>query len=146
MEVVYYYLQNLTSILKLSWWFKMSLFSNKLDIKKNFLQIRFDGNLEKYVACFKDGTVCTTLNRKSIKLLNNKNTLLAENPTLLEQEKRSFAETERFHKLKELGFICNSFETLSSSRTTECISQDVLEYLNTLTSEDDVLIGIHRIC
>ena len=122
----------------------MSLFSNKLDIKKNFLQIRFDGNLEKYVACFKDGTVCTTLNRKSIKLLNNKNTLLAENPTLLEQEKRSFAETERFHKLKELGFICNSFETLSSSRTTECISQDVLEYLNTLTSEDDVLIGIHR--
>lgn len=122
----------------------MNLFSNKLDIKKNFLQIKFNGNLEKYVACFRDGTVCTTLNRRSIKMLNNKNTLLAKDPILLEQEKKTFVETERFHKLKELGFICNSFETLSSSRTTDCVSEEVLEYLNCLTGEEDVLIGIHR--
>ena len=122
----------------------MSLFGNKFDIKKNFLQIKFDSNLEKYVACFRDGTVCTTLNRRSMKMLNNKNALLSEEPTLLEQEKKSFAETERFHKLKELGFICNSFEALSSSRTTDCISEEVLEYLNALTSEENILIGIHR--
>lgn len=122
----------------------MNLFSNKFDIKKNFLQIKFNGNLEKYVACFRDGTVCTTLNRRSIKMLNNKNTLLAKDPILLEQEKKTFIETERFHKLKELGFICNSFETLASSRTTDCVSEEVLEYLNCLTGEEDVLIGIHR--
>ncbi len=59
-------------------------------------------------------------------------------------EKQTSILHARYEKLKKLGFPFTSFETLYSERCDDVISDEMMEFLQGLTSEDNVLVGIHR--
>ena len=114
------------------------------DIKKDNLEIKFNRVEKKYVAYLPTGEIVFDLNRRSEKVLGKKNKELLLNPTLLEEELGVALSLERYKKLKDLGYLCNSFEVLYSERSNECMSTEMAEFLDTLVNEEDVLLGIHR--
>ena len=117
---------------------------NFYDIKNDNLIIKFNHIEKKYVACLPTGEVVFNLNRRSEKILGKKNKELLLNPKLLESELGNALALERYKKLKDLGYQCNSFEVLYSEHGSECISSDMAIFLDKLVNEEDVLIGIHR--
>ena len=119
-------------------------FMNTFDIKNDNLSIKFNRFEQKYEAYLPNGEVVYNLNRRSEKMLGKKNKELLLNPELLDEEMIESLSLERYHKLKDLGYSCNSFEVLFSERGDDCMSEAMANYLNELTSEEDVLIGIHR--
>ena len=122
----------------------MGLF-NSLDIKDDFLSIRFDDTTKTYYACLYDGTVVDNLNIRSRRFLERKNKELLSNPELLAQEEKKAKILRRALKLKRLGFESKSFRTLYCPQNIEeSMSSEMADYLRNLTSEEDVLIGIHR--
>lgn len=122
----------------------MKFFSDKLDIKRDNLEIRFNCDEQKYMAYSPDGIPVFNLNSSSEKILGKRNKELLMNPELLIKEMRASIDVSRYAKLRELGFPCISFEVLFSARDTDVISLEMSDYLSKLTSEEDVLIGIHR--
>lgn len=123
----------------------MNLFrkEKKFDYKKDKLRLTFDG--EKYIFTLY-GKEVIYLNRRTKKLLQEKNNELANNPVLLEDERRRFYERLRVEKqynaLKEKGLTFQSFEYLGPDEGT--MSQKLTTLLAGLTSEDNILLGIHR--
>ena len=117
---------------------------NVYDIKKDNLEIKFNPIEKKYLAYLPSGEIVFNLSRRSEKDLGKKNKEFLLNPDLLEKELGKSLTLERYKKLKELGYLCNSFEVLYSERGKECISSEMADFLNTLVNEEDVLIGIHR--
>ena len=117
---------------------------NVYDIKKDNLEIKFNPIEKKYVAYLPTGEIVFNLSKRSEKILGKKNKELLLNPELLEKEFGESLILERYKKLKDLGYLCNSFEVLHSDRGNECISSEMADFLNTLVNEEDVLIGIHR--
>lgn len=63
---------------------------------------------------------------------------------ILDVREQLSVERSRHEKLKSLGFPCTSFEVLYSPRDSGVISDDMMDYLQKLTDEEGVLIGIHR--
>ncbi len=122
----------------------MGLFSKKYDLKKDSLRIKFNLVDLKYEVRHGNGIVpYESLNRRTKKILNKQNGLLLKNSQLLEQEKEQAEIIERYKKLQQLGLTCDSFEYLGEINGT--MSPELEKMLNRLTSEKDVLLGIHRI-
>lgn len=123
----------------------MGLFSRKLDLEKDKLVIRFDLNDKVYKVYKYNGELIdySFLNRKTRKILDIKNNELKTNNELMQSEIRTAKSTKRFNKLKEMGYICNSFEVLGKVNGT--MSKEMEEFLNRITTEENVLLGIHRV-
>lgn len=117
---------------------------NKLDINNDKLKIKFNRGELKYMAYLPDGTPVFNLNARSRLALGKKNKELLMNPILLNSEMQSSMNFSRYDKLNALGFPCDSFEVLYSTRDSDMMASEMIEYLRKLTSEEDVLIGIHR--
>lgn len=66
------------------------------------------------------------------------------NPILLNSEMQSSMNFSRYDKLNVLGFSCDSFEILHSTRDSSMMTNKMTEYLRKLISEEDILIEIHR--
>lgn len=135
----------------------MGIFSKKLDYEENSLRYEFDLNQDKY--CFyKNGEIIEDkmLNTRSKRFLNKKNRLTEEEKEncrkVAKNVKKQKAEMEDrkncIDQRKEVGLDLkyNSFEVESVNPPK--ISNDVKEYLETLTDEkknSDYVLGIHRI-
>lgn len=122
----------------------MELFKKKYDIEKDRLRIIFNSNEQKYNVY--RGNILIEYNeltRKSKKLLDSKNKELHANPKLLEKELEQEKIKLRFRKLQALGYTCGSFEYLGEMHGT--MSKDIEELLNKLTTEENILLGIHRV-
>lgn len=122
----------------------MGLFQKKLDIKDTPLRIVFNEQERKYV-CYYGNTPIpyNNLNRKSKKIIDNKNKELLTNPNILQEELEKAKTSKRFDKLKKLGYSCDSFEVLGAANGT--MSKQMEELLNNLVYEENILLGIHRI-
>lgn len=116
----------------------------KLDIKKDHLRFVFNLEEKKYTLYQGLNPIkYEDINKQSKQELNKKNELLIKNPQLLMQELETAKIKQRFKKLKELGYPCDSFEYLGQAKGT--MSKQMEELLTKLTAEENVLIGIHRI-
>ena len=121
------------------------LFSDKKDIRRDNLEIKFDPREQIYKAYLQDGTLVTNLTGNSIRILGKMNKELLLRPELLAKEMRVSIDSLRVQKLKDLGYACTSFEVLFSERDNDTYMTDEMKsFLENLTSEDDVLIGVHR--
>lgn len=122
----------------------MGLFSKKYDIHEDRLRIVFNEE-EKQYFCYYGPTLISykELNRKSKKLINSKNKELLTNQNLLKHELELAKAKARFRKLQSLGYTCGSFEHLGEVNGT--MSKEIEQLLNKLTSEENILLGIHRI-
>ena len=122
----------------------MKIFKKKFDIEKDRLRIVFNSSKKIYVAYHGMNLIPhSSLNRKSQKYIDNKNKELETNFEILATELEKVASRERFDKLKSLGYTCDSFEYLGPVNGT--MSKQIKELLNKLTTEENVLLGIHRI-
>lgn len=122
----------------------MGIFERKFDIEKDRLRVVFNPNTMQYDTFYgKDLIPYEKLKRSSKKNINEKNQQLQIDPNILKKEMEIAQSKERFHKLSSLGFSCDSFEYLGSVNGT--MSSKIEDLLNQLTSEKDVLLGIHRI-
>lgn len=135
----------------------MGIFSKKLDYEENSLRYEFDLNQDKY--CFyKNGEIIEdkNLNFRSKRFLNKKNRLTEkereQRREVARNVKKQKAEMEDrkncIDQRKEAGLDLkyNSFEVESVNPPK--ISDDVKEYLETLTDEEknsEYVLGIHRI-
>lgn len=116
----------------------------KYDIDKDRLMIIFNHIEKKYECYFGYYPISLDeLTRKSKKIINNKNKQLLTEPQLLEKELEAAKIKQRFKKLQSLGYTCGSFEYLGEVKGT--MSSQLEEFLNKLTTENDILLGIHRI-
>lgn len=108
----------------------MGIFDKKYDIKD--LRIVYD-TLNRTYNCYYGETLIpySKLNKKSKKQID------------IMQEKEIQKTKERFDKLKSLGYLCTSFEVLGSINGT--MSKELEALLNNLVSEENILLGIHRI-
>lgn len=122
----------------------MKLFNKGLDLEKDRLRIEFDLEEMKYIV-YQGWNIIPfdKLNKKSQKLLQNRNYGLINNPDLLKQEINTAKIKLRFDKLKSMGYSCDSFEYLGENKGT--MSKKMEEYLTRLTSEENILLGIHRV-
>lgn len=106
------------------------LFEKKYDL--NDLHLKYNTLTREYQCYFNDTLIpYSKLNKSSKKKID----------TMQEQERKKTS--ERFEKLKKAGFICNSFEVLGTIKGT--MSKELEALLNNLTSEENILLGIHRI-
>ena len=122
----------------------MGIFQKKFYIKDTPLRVVFDVQEKKYKCYYGNNLIpYNNLNRNSKKLIDSKNKELLTNPYILAQELERAKTIERFNKLKSLGYSCDSFEYLGAPNGT--MSEQIEELLNSLTTEDNVLLGIHRI-
>lgn len=122
----------------------MSIFKKKLDFEKNHL--RFEFSLERGIYIVYQGfneISFDSLNRKTKKILNQKNIELRSNQELLNREVEQAKMIKRFRKLKSMGYTCSSFEYLGPVNGT--MSKKMKNYLEALTNSDEVLLGIHRV-
>ena len=122
----------------------MGLFSKKYDIKETPLRVVFNDEERKYV-CYYGPTLISydELNRKSKKIIDSKNKELLTNPNLLQEELEKLKTWKRFDKLRSLGYSCDSFEYLGPANGT--MSKEIETLLSKLVSEENVLLGIHRV-
>lgn len=122
----------------------MELFKKKYDIEKDRLRIIFNEEERKYI-CYYGSTPIpyNILNRKSKKIIDSKNKELLTNTKLLEKEIKLAKAKSRFRKLQSLGYTCGSFEYLGEVHGT--MSQEIETLLKNLTSEENILLGIHRV-
>lgn len=122
----------------------MALFEKKWDIELDRLMIRFSSNKKEYQTYYAQNLIpYSSLNRKSKKIIDKKNQELLNNPELLNNEIKMANERIRFNYLKSLGYNCNSFEYMGKVNGT--MSNEMEYYLNSMVSENDILLGIHRI-
>lgn len=122
----------------------MGLFKKKFDIEENRLRIEFNSSEKIYVTYYGNTLIpYSKLTRKSKKYIESKNNDLKTNTALLEYELEKAAIKKRLEKLKALKFTCDSFEYLGPVEGT--MSKQIESLLNKLVSEEDVLLGIHRI-
>ena len=122
----------------------MGLFSKKYDLELDPIRLEFNLEEKKYCPFYGPMPLkIEQLNRKSRKLLNEKNQMLIDNPVLMEQQIRIINEIKRFRVLKDLGYTCDTFEYLGEVNGS--MSPEVEVFLNRITSEPGVLIGIHRV-
>lgn len=128
----------------------MGLFSKKLDFDKNSLTIKFDLDTKKYQMYEWNKLVpVKKLNKESIKKLNEYNDKLNDE-NLLNQEieiaeanrKQALNIEARREKLNQLGYNAVSFKTLGFEPGS--VSQELLDYLLPILTEENVLVGIHR--
>lgn len=126
------------------------IFRKKFNIEQDRLMRKFD--IEKrcyYYVKHLNANEYTIINyddldRKSKKELLIENKKLLTDDKLYLEEVEKYKEKFRFNYLKKLGFSCDSFEVLSN-RGNGSISDDMNQFLDNLLSEDNVLIGIHRV-
>lgn len=83
------------------------------------------------------------LDRQSKKQLLLENKELLMNKDKLENIVNTYRSAERSNYLKSIGFSCHSTEWLGPVEGT--ISDSLNDYLDNLLSEENVLIGIHRV-
>lgn len=122
----------------------MGLFSKKYDCEKDRVFFEFDPTTESFYPIIAGNRIEeSTLNHRSQQILKKKNDELRTVPGLLEQYRSSYRERDRFRELKDMGYACNSFEYLGPVEGS--ISPDLEPFLNELTSEDHVLLGVHRV-
>lgn len=119
------------------------MFTKKYDIDKDCLKVRFDYEAQCYRAYHRDGSVVTSLNLPSRLALKKKNELLHTEPSLLQKENDYFQQKAKKEKFAKLGIRFNDFQALTNLNI-DTIDADMLEYLKRLTSDEDVLIGVHR--
>lgn len=124
------------------------LFLKGLNIEKDRLIRRFDINSKTYYyAKIENGQFIpidyNQLDRKSKKIFLKENRELLTNKDLLISEVTKAKLIIRFNYLKELGYVCNSFEYLGPIKGT--IASELNRYLDKLLEEENVLIGIHRV-
>lgn len=122
----------------------MGLFSKKYDREKDFLRLEFDLDSKQYVFYFhKDPVQYNLLNRKTKKYLDEQNKVLNNDEKLMASRIKMAKDSERFAFLRSIGFTCDSFQALTENKGT--MSKQMDEYLTKLTSEENVLLGIHRV-
>lgn len=123
----------------------MGLFTKKFDLEKDRLMIRFDLDERRYQVYIFNGEAIDYkfLNRKTKKILDKKNSDLENNNELMQNEIKTAKTIKRFRKLNEMGYTCNSFEVMGNIHGS--MSKEMEEYLTKLTSEENVLLGIHRV-
>lgn len=114
------------------------------DLERDNLEIKFNRIEQKYEAYLPDGRIVYNLSKRTERVLGKKNKELLLDPSLLAREMQCAIDLDRYKKLRDLGYSCNSFEVLFSDRVTDVMSNEIASYLKELTSEEDVLIGIHR--
>lgn len=120
------------------------IFQRKMDIEKDHLRVKFNLNTRRYDVYYGVKLLSyDDLTSRSRKIIDKKNKLLQTETDLLMQELERAKTSERFGKLKSLGYSCDSFEYLGPVNGT--MSKQVEELLNNLLSEENVLLGIHRI-
>lgn len=126
----------------------MNFFKKKYNIKKDYLRKRFDPNKREYyytkiiegkehIIPFED------LDRNSKKTLLEYNKQLLTDLELLNEEINKYNELIRREYLQSIGYTCNSFKTLEDVKGTA--SRKMEEYLDNLLSEENVLVGLHRV-
>lgn len=122
----------------------MGLFEKKYDIGEDRLRIVFNLQSKSYDVYYGPTLIpYSKLSRKSKKYIDNENNSLKTNPDVLAYEIRMAMIKQRFNKLNSLGYTCSSFEYLGVVNGT--MSKDMEELLNKLTTEENVLLGIHRL-
>ena len=121
----------------------MGIFDKKYDLEKDRLRIEFDLNQCKYVIYYGQQLLSyDSLNRKTKKVLDEKNVKLYNDSNLYQSEMERAKRLERFKKLRSMGFTPGGFQCGGQGGT---VSQNVGEYFNKLLQEENVLLGIHRI-
>jgi len=122
----------------------MAILKKKIDIEKERLRIIFDDKENKYITYYGNTLIpYDMLNYRSKKLITKKNKELIANPQLLQKELQTAKAKQRFKKLESLGYTCGSFEYLGEVAGT--MSKELEETLRTLTTEENTLLGIHRL-
>lgn len=126
------------------------IFKKKFNIEQDRLMRKIDiaKRCYYYIKYFKANEYVIInyddLDRKSKKQLLMENRELAINDDLYMKEVETYKEKNRYDYLKKLGFPCQSFEVLAHEGNGS-ISNDMNNYLDELLSEDNVLVGIHRV-
>lgn len=124
----------------------MGLFSKKYDKEKDELKLVFNSEIKQYQLYFNDILIeYKDLNRKTKKFLDEKNKFLETSPYMIDYEMLLVSKSrsiERRDFLSSIGYTPSNFET---GGTTGTMSESLENYLNKLTSLDNVLIGIHRV-
>ena len=100
--------------------------SRKYDIRKDHLVVRFNPGELRYMAYLPDGGLVTELSDASLRVLGKKNKEILTNPILYYEAVIGSINDERRYKLRDLGFPCESFETLGTNRKVEAIDPEVL--------------------
>ena len=125
----------------------MGLFSKKYDRDKDKLKLVFNSEIKKYQLYFNDILIeYKDLNRKTKKFLDEKNKFLETSPYMIDYEMMKISTSrsiERSNFLSSIGYNPEPFEHLGPNNGT--MSESLKNYLNKLTSLDNVLIGIHRV-
>ena len=122
----------------------MSLFKKKYDLEKDHLRIEFSLNDMEYIIFHGHNRIqYDDLTTKTRKILDNKNRSLKTDANLLNEEINSSKRKLRFNKLKSLGYTNFGFEYLGPVDGT--MSSKIANFLDQLTSEENVLIGINRV-
>ena len=126
------------------------IFKKKLNIDQDRLmrKIDIDKRCYYYVKYLKANEYniinYDDLDRKSKKQLLMENKQLMTDDKLYLKEVEKYKEILRREYLQKLGLSCNSFEVLGNPGNGS-ISDTMNQYLDNLLSEDNVLIGIHRV-
>ena len=122
----------------------MRLFPKKYDLEKDRLRIIFNPNEQKYNLYYGDKIIpIKELNFRTNKILKKKNKSLITNPSILKKELDTLKHKQRFKKLKSMGYTCDNFQYLGKIKGT--MSKEMEEFLDALTSEENILLGIHRV-
>ena len=122
----------------------MGLFEKKFDIVEDRLRIVFNPQTKSYNVYYGATLIpYSKLSRKSKKHIENDNNNLRTNPDILAYEMERATVKQRFNELRSLGYTCGSFEYLGEVNGT--MSKEMEEILTKLTTEENVLLGIHRI-
>lgn len=122
----------------------MGLFEKKFDIVEDRLRIVFNPQTKSYDVYYGSTLILySKLSRKSKKYIEKENNKLRTNPEILALELERNTTRERFCKLKSLGYTCDSFEYLGPVNGT--MSKQMEDLLHRLVTEENVLLGIHRI-
>ena len=125
----------------------MGLFSKKYDKDKDKLKLVFNSEIKQYQLYFNDILIeYKDLNRKTKKFLDEKNNFLETSPYMIDYEMMKISHINSMNRekfLESIGYSSTPFEYLGPNNGT--MSESLKNYLNKLTSLDNVLIGIHRV-
>ena len=122
----------------------MGIFEYKFN--KNVLRLRLEFNYDtnQYVYYYGDTEIPYDRLSFGTKLaLNKENKKLEKNPEILKGLMERKKIMDRFDYFKELGLDPHSFQTLGGTGGT--MSDEMQTFLNDLVSQENVIIGIHRV-
>lgn len=122
----------------------MGLFEYKFDKEYSHIRLEFNYDTMQYVYYYAEVEIpFDKLNFRTKRTLKKENQKLIDNPELLESFKVKKKQMEKEAFIESFGIDLHPFQTLGGTGGT--MSDEMKVFLDDLLSQEDVLIGIHRI-